>query len=186
MLNSGWLSILRGHLQSGLNLEAALALMRRDGATITECVVSVRSVLGCEVIDAKRTVTNSRAWADVAERTSADLERELGVEQKLRTKPGEVTVSFEYSRHVGPRFVHGAVTLQFGRGNGFEFRSEATWPQEHYTAAIDRAVRDVLSELGALDSTTCALQSVGWDEVASCEAGFAAAARAATRAAFEV
>ena len=110
----------------------------------------------------------------------------MGAEQKLRTNPGEVTVSFEFSRHVGPRFVHGAVTLQFSRGNGFEFRSEAAWPQEHYTAAIEGAVRDVLSELGALESTACLLRSVRWDEVNSCEVGFVAAAREATRAAFEV
>jgi hypothetical protein len=102
-------------------------------------------------------------------------------------KPGAVTVSFEYQRFMSARYVHGSVKLQFSSAAAFQFRSEAQWPQtEDYTAVIERGVRDVLSELGALNSTTCTLLSVGWDNVASCQAGFEAAARAATRAAFEV
>jgi hypothetical protein len=102
-------------------------------------------------------------------------------------KPGEVTVSFEYRRQLGPRLVHGAVTLQFGAGAAFQFRSKATWPQsDDYTATIERVVREVLADRGALESTTCTLLSIQWDEVASCQVGLAAAAGAATQAAFEV
>ena len=102
-------------------------------------------------------------------------------------KTGEVTVSFEYRRHAGPRFVHGAVTFRFSDGNAFEFRSDARWPpHDDYTDVVEAAVREVLSGLGALESTTCTLLGIAWDETASCQVGFVAAARAATRAAFEV
>jgi hypothetical protein len=102
-------------------------------------------------------------------------------------KPGEVTVSFEYRRHIGPRFVHGSVTLQFSAGAAFQFCSKAKWPQsDDYTATVESAVREVLADHGVLELATCTLLSIEWDEVASCQAGFAAAARAATRAAFEV
>jgi hypothetical protein len=100
---------------------------------------------------------------------------------------GEVTVSFEYRRHVGPRYVHGAVTLKFSPSRTFEFRSEAIWPPgEDYTSAIERAVREVLSARGVLHSTECTLCRVDWDDVASCESGFAAAGRGAALGAFEV
>jgi len=100
--------------------------------------------------------------------------------------PGEVTVSFEYRRHVGPRYVHGSVTLQFAFSTGFQFKTQAIWPRgEDYTSAVERAVREVLANQGVLDCTSCTLVCIDWDEVASCAAGFEAAARAATRGAFE-
>jgi len=102
-------------------------------------------------------------------------------------KSGEVTVSFEHHRHVGPRYVHGSVTIQFSGGSPFQFRSQARWPQnDDYTDAVERAVREALVGLGALEETACTLLSIAWDEAGSCKAGFAAAARAATRSAFEV
>ena len=102
-------------------------------------------------------------------------------------KPGEVTVSFECRRQLGPRLVHGSVKLQFSAGAAFQFRSRATWPQsDDYTATVESAVREVPADRGTLESTTCTLLSIQLDEVASCQAGFAAAAGAATRAAFEV
>jgi hypothetical protein len=102
-------------------------------------------------------------------------------------KPGEITVSFEYRRQAGPRVVHGSVTLQFSNGSSFRFRSQVRWPHnDDYTNTVEGAVREVLSERHALESTTCTLLRIEWDEVGSCQAGFAAAARAATRAAFEV
>ena len=85
MLDRGWNSILRAHLQSGRSLDDALSLMRRDGATMLECVASVRWVLGCDLLDAKRTVCKSPAWVDVAERTAAEIERELMVDRKEPT-----------------------------------------------------------------------------------------------------
>ncbi len=101
--------------------------------------------------------------------------------------PGDVTVRFEYTRHVGPRHVHGAVALQFARASAFQFTSVVTWPgSDDFDAAVAEAVRDVLAARGVLAQTSCKLVSVGWDALASCRSGFAAAARAATLAAFEV
>jgi hypothetical protein len=104
------------------------------------------------------------------------------------TGPGQVEVTFEYSRHVGPRFVHGAVTLLFDALQPYQFVSKATWPTtDNYEAAIRKAVEQVLIEhRGSLENTLVALKRVGWDDVASCEMGFVKAARAATKAAFEV
>jgi hypothetical protein len=101
--------------------------------------------------------------------------------------PWEVTVPFEYRRHVGPRYVHGSVTLQFSSSTGFKFESRAVWPQtDDYRCVVEQAVREVLSSRGVLDRTACTLVCVNWDGVASCESGFAAADRAATLAALEV
>jgi len=83
--------------------------------------------------------------------------------------------------------VHGAVALQFSTAASFQFTSEATWPgPDDYTAAVLEAVRGTLAAKGVLAATTCKLIAVEWDAVASCRQGFAAAARAATLAAFEV
>lgn len=55
----------------------------------------------------------------------------------MDTRPGEVSIHFEYTRHVGPRHVHGAVGLQFSRSASFQFTSVALWPgSDDYTAAV--------------------------------------------------
>ena len=41
---------------------------------------------------------------------------------------GGVEITFEYSRHVGPRYIHGALTLQFYPNLQHEFISTASWP----------------------------------------------------------
>jgi hypothetical protein len=103
------------------------------------------------------------------------------------TSPGYVTVRFEYSRHVGPRHVHGAVAIELSPASAYQFTTAARWPtSEDYTAVIESTIREVLTARGALSQTSCKLLSVGWDAAASCEVGFEAAARAATHAAFEV
>ena len=105
----------------------------------------------------------------------------------LGASPGYVTVRFQYSRHIGPRQVHGAVVIQFSPASTFQFTSAAQWPTSaDYSAAIERAVRDVLTVRGTLSQTSCRLLSVGWDAVASCEVGFESAASAGTNAAFGV
>jgi hypothetical protein len=105
----------------------------------------------------------------------------------MAAKPGQITVRFAYSRHVWPRHIHGSVALQFSPALSFQFTSVAKWPtSDDYTLAIENAVRDVLTARDALAQTSCKLLSVDWDTEASCEFGFAAAARAATLAAFEV
>ncbi len=101
---------------------------------------------------------------------------------------GGIEVALEFSRHLGPRYIHGAVTLQFDSHLPYAFVSSAIWPtSENYETAIREAVEEVLLErLGTLEKTRVLLKHVGWNEVNSCEAGFRRAARAATNAAFEV
>jgi hypothetical protein len=101
-------------------------------------------------------------------------------------KPGRVTVSFEYSRVVGPRIIHGALTLRFFEATSFEFFSSAVWPAEDLTVAVEDAVRAVLAERDSLNSTGCELVSVRWDNVNSCLSGFEEAARMAATSTFEV
>jgi hypothetical protein len=101
-------------------------------------------------------------------------------------KPGRIVVSFEYSRIVGPRSIHGGLTLRFFDATSFEFLSSAAWPAEDLTAVVKETVRSVLAERDSLESTGCELVSVRWDSVNSCQSGFEAAARMAANAAFEL
>jgi hypothetical protein len=136
--------------------------------------------VAAEIIEVLRTIVHLESQATEFKGSAREA-------MTQRAKPGEVTIAFEYRRHLGPRFMHGSVTLQFSTGAEFVFQTHAIWPaNDDYTSAVERAIRDVLAEQGVLKQTTCTLQSVGWDEHNSCEAGFAAAARAATLAAFEV
>lgn len=75
---------LRKLLGSDASLDAGLSMLRANGASIAECIVSVRSVRGCDLAAAKRMVHLSPAWADVRaenEEFHAELEalaREYG------------------------------------------------------------------------------------------------------------
>jgi hypothetical protein len=102
--------------------------------------------------------------------------------------PGQVEITFRYSRHVGPMHVHGGLTLQFDGLQPYAFVSRAQWPStDNYEASIREAVEQALRECqGHTTSTLVVLTQVEWDEVASCEVGFQRAAAAATRSAFEV
>jgi hypothetical protein len=93
-----------------------------------------------------------------------------------------VRASFEYSRHLGPRFMHGGVELRFESGDSFSFSSNASWPSpDNYETAIRQGVEGVLMErFGALSAVRVTLEGVSWDPINSCEAGFRCAARAAT------
>jgi len=101
---------------------------------------------------------------------------------------GGIEVTLEFSRHMGPRYIHGAVTLQFDSHLPYAFVSTASWPAEdNYESAIREAVEEVLLErLGSLRMTRVLLKRIGWNEIDSCESGFRRAALAATKAAFEV
>ena len=101
---------------------------------------------------------------------------------------GQVEVSFSFSRHVGPRYVHGAVTLQFDGLLPYSFVSQAKWPTGgNYDAAVRRAVEAALSDrLGALERVAVTLKRIEFDPVNSSQLGFERAARAATLAAFDV
>jgi hypothetical protein len=107
---------------------------------------------------------------------------------KYPNGPGQIDVSFRFARHVGPRFVHGAVTLQFDSLGPFSFTSKAVWPtSDNYDLAVRDEVQTVIEELqGHLGSTSVTLKAIEWEDVASCESGFRQAARAATEAAFKV
>jgi hypothetical protein len=107
---------------------------------------------------------------------------------KYPNGPGQVEVSFRFARHVGPRFVHGAVTLQFDSLGPFSFTSKAIWPtSDNYDLAVRDEVQTVIEELqGHLGSTSLTLKAIKWEDVASRESGFRQAARAATEAAFKV
>jgi len=103
-------------------------------------------------------------------------------------RPGQIEITFSYLRHVGPRYVHGGLTLQFDSLRPYAFVSRAQWPgTDNYETSIREAVERVLRELqGHMESTSVVLKSIEWNEIASCQLGFERAAAAATRAAFEV
>jgi hypothetical protein len=102
--------------------------------------------------------------------------------------PGQVQITFSYSRHVGPTFIHGGLTLQFDSLRPYSFVSRAQWPStDNYETSVREAIEHVLRERqGHLDSTSVVLVRIEWDDVNSCPLGFERAAVAATRAAFEV
>ena len=97
-------------------------------------------------------------------------------------------ISFEFSKHVGPRFIQGAVRLEFDSSKPYSFHSKADWPAGHdFTGAVREGVEAALLErLGSLSSVAVVLKSVTLHPVDSCEEGFRRAARAATEAAFAV
>ncbi len=102
--------------------------------------------------------------------------------------PGQVEISFRYSRHVGGTFVHGGLTLQFDSLRPYSFVSRAQWPStDNYEMSIREVVEQVLQERqGHAETTSVVLKHIEWDDVNSCQLGFRRAAAAATRAAFEV
>jgi hypothetical protein len=68
---------LRELLVNDSNLDAALATLRANGASIVECIIAVRSVRGHDLAEAKRVVHFSPAWADMRaqnEQLHAELE----------------------------------------------------------------------------------------------------------------
>ncbi|WP_456617337.1 hypothetical protein [Bradyrhizobium sp. P5_C12] len=101
---------------------------------------------------------------------------------------GQVETTFRYHRHVGPKYIHGCLTLRFDSSRPYAFLSHAHWPAgDNYEAAIRGVIEETLREYqGHIDSTHVVLVGIEWDDVASCEIGFRKAAAAATRAAFEV
>ncbi len=101
---------------------------------------------------------------------------------------GQVEVTIEYFRHVGPRYVHGGLTLSFDSLQPYSFASEASWPNgDNYEADVRIAVeQELISRLGSLERTRVILKRISWDSVSSCQVGFERAARAAASAAFEL
>lgn len=103
-------------------------------------------------------------------------------------KLGQLEIGFRFYRHTGGRYIHGELILQFDGLLPYKFSSAAIWPDnDNYEAVVQRAIEETLMEIqGHIDSPSVLLKEVVWDEVSSCSVGFESAARAATRAAFEV
>ena len=55
--------------QAGVSLDESLAQLRSRGASIIECIAAVKEEAGCELGEAKRIVSQSKTWRDVAEAT---------------------------------------------------------------------------------------------------------------------
>ena len=107
--------------------------------------------------------------------------------QRASLKPDYVTVHFEYRRIVGPRSIHGGVTLAFSPAEAFIFESAAVWAADNYEAVVRRGVEEVLvRRVGSLPPLRVTLKAITWDEVNSCAVGFQNAARIAADAAWEV
>ena len=101
--------------------------------------------------------------------------------------PGQVVVTFEFSRHMGPKYEQGGVRLRFDSLRPYSFESRAQWPTDNYDAQVRAAVERVLLErCGTLHMCQVVLEDIVWDEVDSCAIGFEKAARAATEMAFVV
>ena len=74
-------SELRKLLAGGASLDTALSQLRANGASIVECIISVRSFRGGDLAEAKRMVELSAAWADVRalnDQIHAELEAAAG------------------------------------------------------------------------------------------------------------
>ena len=101
--------------------------------------------------------------------------------------PSETEVSFAFRRHVGPRFVHGGVTLTFQASERFMFLSQVTWPDEQLDDVVAQEVRAVLADVGPEhEAMLVVLKAIEWDEMNSSASGFTRAARAATLAALQL
>jgi hypothetical protein len=55
---------LRETLAAGMTLDESFSNLRRNGASIFDCIVSVRSLQHCTIADAKRLVESSTTWSD--------------------------------------------------------------------------------------------------------------------------
>jgi hypothetical protein len=55
---------LRRKLADGRTLDEALTELRAAGASIIDCIVSVRTFRRCEIVEAKQIVEVSPAWSD--------------------------------------------------------------------------------------------------------------------------
>ena len=64
---------LRRKLADGKTLDEALIELRSAGASIFDCIVSVRSFRRCEIAEAKQVVQSSSAWSDHREITDEVL-----------------------------------------------------------------------------------------------------------------
>jgi hypothetical protein len=105
----------------------------------------------------------------------------------MKRAPGEVAISLQYARHLGPRYAQAGISLRFEGGPAFSFSSIAEWPDEDCTAAVREGVESALIEhLGALPNVRVVLERVEWHEVDSSMNAFKQAARGAVLASLTV
>jgi hypothetical protein len=101
-------------------------------------------------------------------------------------RPPYASATCETHRNVGPRGVHGCVTLEFERALQFRFTSSVTWPEgDDYDLIVENAVRDALNQIESEHTFACHLVSMRWHSIDSCQAGFVFASHHATYAALE-
>lgn len=67
---------LRRKLADGRTLDEALGELRTAGASIFDCIVSVRTFRRCDIAEAKQVVQASAAWSDYRDATE-EFVREL-------------------------------------------------------------------------------------------------------------
>jgi hypothetical protein len=60
---------LREKLSNGHTMDEALTELRKEGASIFECIIAIKEDTGCDLAEAKRRIHNSHAWLDVIEAT---------------------------------------------------------------------------------------------------------------------
>jgi ribosomal protein L7/L12 len=60
---------LRRKLAGGKTLDQAFSELRAEGASIFDCIATVRTFHRCSLEEAKQRVESSPTWADVRERT---------------------------------------------------------------------------------------------------------------------
>jgi hypothetical protein len=113
------------------------------------------------------------------------FEEQAGM-NKNRKETGQVEINFTYRRHLGPKFIHGGVTLKFDSFQPYSFASSVVWPESgNYEKYVQEGVEKALIEMaGTLDRTEVVLVGIDFDEVDSTPYGFRSAAYAATRIAF--
>jgi hypothetical protein len=73
---------LRRKLAEAKTLDQGLRELRDAGASIFDCIASVRSLHHCDLAEAKRTVESSSAWADVVDATNESFRELSGDENK--------------------------------------------------------------------------------------------------------
>jgi hypothetical protein len=96
---------------------------------------------------------------------------------------GYIQIGFRYCERLGPRSESAGVALRLSSQDDYGFVCEAQWPEEDFSSAVERGVRDGLREAGfdpAL-GVSVLLESVEYDPVNSCERAFYVAAKCAAR-----
>ncbi len=92
---------------------------------------------------------------------------------------GYIKISFQFSEHVGARFIAAGLTLRLEYADDYKFVSNAVWESEDYTKAVERGVFDGLieSEINPELGIHITLLQVAFHPIDSSEMAFYAAAK---------